>query len=841
MNNLFKLLNDGHNPFIKGAVYRPMHQYGRGGLGYHPMRMIKGGSGTSTEIVVKPKHEISTITPRRLTTQEIININNDYDPNIPDIPDITGFLKEEEQLSEPLKKRIEEKKKKVATRFKQYASELRKQELIKAKRALDIQKSKIPELTFGIPTKISLNPSEAKKTKLQDDITDIGTKIKERAKTLKLEAYNEYIKQLSKPVTIETWFKYPTTKKQLENINNNDEVITTYKININLLQKQINEINKALKQEERRKAKEKLDKEIKDLTKKYNDTTKEMTIKHKDLLDRIKTLTKNRNDKQTNLAALQVKLNTPTKTKRSQETINNFNIKIENAIVELDNLEAELENANNELVNLEAVTEIDPKVNEIFENLLTKEKQLEDLLAGGIIPEAKPDYYETLIHQEEESNIQLTEEERNELVKSNLGSIIDTSIEYYTEKQNEYKNAPDFPELSEQNIEAYAKKYGIENNKAFEALSVRPDITAKIISLIDPSYKLSEIKNLRAINTGKANKDDKFGEIIDEKGKKRIFKKDDNAPFDLIVIFEYKGKTVKIVIEDKFYNNSNIHTTIKGVKGGKSVVIKYDELMNFTNNEYKKYKDVVLFRYSEAKRDYEVYKNRRLTDDEIKERKPELYNQYHGLRNKIYNAKNELDNDKITQEYFRDRYTAAIPMKMTKTNFKYPKEKLVKSGITNEDYYSYVRNKLTSGRKQVVVNDEGVITDIVNAGSETEPKTRFSKDTFEQIGYDLFIGAKILYCVSLKDALLGMNWSDMLANDPDLRSDPFYKFKPVATAYGPEKGEANTDSMGLTFNVFKVLARYQSSSVTPNVPVVSKSRTSRSNTSRSNISRVLDV
>ena len=735
-----------------------------------------------------------------MTAQEI----SEHEYILPNIPDISDFLKEEEQLYEPLKKRIEEKKIKVANRFKHYASELRKQELIKAKRALDIQKSKIPELTFGIPTKLSLNPSEAKKSKLQDDITAIGTKIKERAKTLKLEAYNEYTKQVTKPVTIETWFKKQTTKDQLKKINNNDEDIKTYKFNIKLIQHRINEINEEVEQKQRRVARDKLEKTIKESKSKYNNITKKIIEdvgRHQNIINNISNLIENPPNNQ------------PMTQKQKESYVKMIN----DSKKELDRLLNESE-------------KIDPVVNELLGTIATSEKQLAELLAEGIIPEAGPDYYEALIHQEE-SNIQLTEEERSVLETSDLGSIIDTSIEYYTEKQNEYKNAPDFPELSEQNIEAYAKKYGIENNKAFEALTVRPDITAKIISLIDPSYKLSEIKNLRAINTGKATEDDKFGEIIDEKGKKRTFKKDDNAPFDLIVIFEYKRKTIKVVIEDKFYNNSNIHTTIKGVKGGKSVVIKYDELMNFTNNEYKKYKDVVLYRYTKAKEKYDFNINLGVDDNKIKELDEECYNQYHDLRNKICNDEDEIDNDKITQEYFRDRYTAAVPMKMTKSNFQYPESKLIESGITNEDYYKYIRKHLTSGRKQVIVNDEGVITDIVNAGSNT----RYAKDTFEQIGYDLFIGAKILYCVSLKDALLGVNWSDMLANDPNLLIDPFYKFKPVATAYGPKKGEANTDSMGLTFNVFKVLARYRSSST----PV--SNQTSRSNTTRSNISRVLDV
>ena len=792
MNNLFTLLNDGHNPFIKGAVYRPMHHYGRGGLGYHPMRMIKGGSGTSTEIVVKPSNEISTITPRRQMTQDL--------PDIPDIQDVLDYLKNEEE-EKPIQKIIKEKK--------------------SLKNASKLVESGIHENTKG---------------KLNEKITSFNKEITNRKSELLNDEYNNYVKTVREtsneiPASLDKWKKWGATKTLLSDIYKNDEVIKIYLLGIENINTRINEINEAVIQKQRREAHDELEKEIKDLTKKYDELTKKMSTKHKKLLARINTLTKKRDDIKQTIKNTTEKYDEPTKQKRSQTTINNFETRLTTANNELVELETELKNTKNELVNLESVTEIDPEVYEITKNLLSKEKQLAELLAGGPIPEAKPDYYETLIQQEEESNIQLSEEERNVLVESKLGSIIDTSIEYYTEKQNEYKNAPDFPELSEQNIEAYAKKYGIENNKAFEALSVRPDITAKIISLIDPSYKLSEIKNLRAINTGKANKDDKFGEIIDEKGKKRIFKKDDNAPFDLIVIFEYKGKTVKIVIEDKFYNNSNIHTTIKGVKGGKSVVIKYDELMNFTNNEYKKYKDVVLFRYSKAKEKYDFNINLGLDDNKIKEIDREVYNQYHGLRNKICNNKNKIDNDKITQEYFRDRYTAAIPMKMTKSNFQYPESKLIESGITNEDYYTYVKEHLTSGRKQVIVNDEGVITDIVNAGS----KTRFAKDTFEQIGYDLFIGAKILYCVSLKDALLGMNWSDMIANDPNLLIDPFYKFKPVATAYGPEKGEANTDSMGLTFNVFKILARYRSSS-TP----VSK-QTSRSNTSRSNISRVLDV
>jgi hypothetical protein len=264
------------------------------------------------------------------------------------------------------------------------------------------------------------------------------------------------------------------------------------------------------------------------------------------------------------------------------------------------------------------------------------------------------------------------------------------------------------------------------------------------------------------------------------------------------------------VIEDKFYNESNIHTTMKGVQKGKTVKVKYDELMNFTNNEYKKYKEGVISEYNKAKKNYDSYVTEELTDEQIEDVDKEVYDQYHGLRNKIYNDKNSVDNDKLTQEYYRDRYIASIPMKMTKTNFQYPKEKLIESGLTPKEYYNYVHKRgLSTARKQVNVNNEGVITSISLAGKKDTP---FGSNN---PGFKLFTGSKILYCISLYDALLGVNWSDMLKNDPNLIIDPFYKFKPVASAYGHEKGKASTDSIGIPFNTFKVIARHPIQSSIP--------------------------
>lgn len=447
-----------------------------------------------------------------------------------------------------------------------------------------------------------------------------------------------------------------------------------------------------------------------------------------------------------------------------------------------------------------------------------KQNELDNLIAGGPIKEAEPDFFELLIQQEEANNIQLSEEELNELKTLPIvGPLIDKSIEYYDEKRNEYNNAPTIDMLTHEYISSYAKDKGIENNMAFEQITMQPKVTAKIISLLDSSYEESKIKDLQVINT------EIGGEMIDIDGEKVTFNKDPNAPFDLIAIFKYNGKPVKFVIEDKFYNESSIHTTMKGVQGGKTVKVKYDEIMDFTNNEYKKYKEGILSEYRQAKKNYDIELEFGQTDDEIKEFNKKVYDQYHGLRNKIFNDKNKIDNDKLTQEYYRDRYVAAIPMKMSKTNFQYQKEKLIESGLTPKEYYKYIHDRgLTNKQKQVNVNNEGVITSISLPGKKDTPYG--SKNP----GFKLFSGSKILYCVSLHDALLGVNWSDMLKKDPNLVIDPFYKFKPVASAYGHEKGEASTDSIGIPFNTFKVLARH------PTQPIQTTTRKSRQ-------SRILDV
>jgi hypothetical protein len=491
-----------------------------------------------------------------------------------------------------------------------------------------------------------------------------------------------------------------------------------------------------------------------------------------------------------------------------------------------DKLANEINKINESKAILASSIETNEDLVKLYIELSEKENELTALLAGGPIKEIEPDFFELLLQQEESNNIQLTDEELNELKSLPvIGPLIEKPIEYYDEKRNEYNNAPLFNILSEENISSYAKDKGIENNMAFEQITMQPEVTAKIISLLDSSYEESKIKDIQVINT------EIGGEMIDIDGQKVTFNKDKNAPFDLIAIFKYNGVPVKFVIEDKFYNNSGIVTTMKGVQNGRSVKVKYNELMDFTNNEYKKYKEGVISEYNQAKKNYDLYVTEELTDEQIEDVDKEVYDQYHGLRNKIFNDKNSVDNDKLTQEYYRDRYVASIPMKMTKTNFQYPEEKLIESGLTHKEYYKYVHKRgLSTTRKQVNVNDEGMITSISLSGKKDTPYGSNNP------GFKLFTGAKILYCVSLQDALLGVNWSDMLKNDPNLVIDPFYKFKPVASAYGHEKGKASTDSIGIPFNTFKVIARHPIQPKEPRQPPVPARQQT---TTRQ--SRILDV
>ena len=466
------------------------------------------------------------------------------------------------------------------------------------------------------------------------------------------------------------------------------------------------------------------------------------------------------------------------------------------------------------------------KLNDINEQIKNKEDEI--INKKIVIP---PEYHEIQVSEKIKHTI------KNEPIIDNfINNVINDNEEYeniyYTQLEGsedrlKYVGDINKPEaFNDTTIERLKLELGQKGKDIFELQTTNYDNIKHIIKDLDPSFKIEDITKAYIFNTNYDIYYNKTLNTYDTKpfnGASMIFKGDENSPLDIIAfLIDKNNKTQKYAIENKYYNENNQYIGVKGssTKSGKAVL--YQDIINLNNTEYNEYKTNLLIKYNDLLDPYEYY-----TDDNIPDLSEEeklKYERYKEIKN-ILN-----DNNVLTESFYRDVYTTYIPIKLSKTSFRGSREPHKThtedvSSYTKQGWYDYKEKGIHSNffRKQKFIhfNNNGTIESIkLHNGNDV--KFGDLKLT------DVFKDAKVLYMISYKDALLGMNWSSKLQENPELVIDPLYRYKPTRSAYGYE-----TDSLGLTFRDFKVLTRQDQRK-----PIKAKKQ---GNITMSNNNKILDV
>ena len=411
----------------------------------------------------------------------------------------------------------------------------------------------------------------------------------------------------------------------------------------------------------------------------------------------------------------------------------------------------------------------------------------------------EPEYHERLISGREELTLE-NEELFNDILDDAIPELDETFNTWYDETYIKdilplYAEIetpkPDY--FKQENIETMAEVLGVDSGAIFEDLDNYPDnLLLGIIKTLDPSFNDKNISEIVKINT---NNDYDNGEFK--------FKGTDWAPLDNIVIIKYNdGNMAKYTIENKYYDKTSILTGEKGKRGiiTKGEKTTFKDILDYNTSRFNAYKKDISSKFSYILKDYNDNIVRGYDDNDIKEEEPELYEQYHNYLT-MYR-----DDNNLTESFYKNVFLPGIPMKLSKTNFQYKYAKHTEGGVTKSDFYDYFhKDAKIIGKTRTQFNTDGTIQGIYNSQSD-KPVTNK--------GYDLFKDSKVLYLVSFKDALLGMNWSKTLntlsEKHKSFFDNPLYLRHPTQSAYGAHATSTGrlrryTDSLALRPTDFIVL------------------------------------
>jgi hypothetical protein len=442
----------------------------------------------------------------------------------------------------------------------------------------------------------------------------------------------------------------------------------------------------------------------------------------------------------------------------------------------------------------------DTEIKRLIAEIIKLEKDIYDIEMTTEELIFKPEYHERLLGEREDLTPE-NEELFNDIMYDEIPDIDetfntwndDTYIEGILPLYAEIEEHPKPDALSFETIETLAKTLGVDGGEVFEDLDNYPDnLLLNIIKTLDPSFNDKNISEIIKINSNKDYDDGEFK-----------FKGTDWAPLDNIVIIKRNnGIMDKYIIENKYYDKTSIYTGEKGKRGKvtKGSDVTFSEILDYNTRHFNDYKKIISGNFDPIMKEYNEHINNGLDDEVIKEIEPELHKQYH------YYLDMFKDNNKLTESFYRDVYLPNIPMKLSKTNFQYKYAKPTEGGVTKPDFYDYFHNDAKlRGQTRTKFNNNGIIEGIYNSQGN---------NLSSNIGYDLYKGGKVLYLVSFKDALLGMNWSKTLSTlgskHKSFFEDPLHLRHPTQSAYGSHttstgRSRRFTDSLSLRPTDFIVL------------------------------------
>jgi hypothetical protein len=127
-------------------------------------------------------------------------------------------------------------------------------------------------------------------------------------------------------------------------------------------------------------------------------------------------------------------------------------------------------------------------------------------------------------------------------------------------------------------------------------------------------------------------------------------------------------------------------------------------------------------------------------------------------------------------------------MKFSKGGFDFQKKRSDEYDYNSDEIYQHLQ-KFNVRQNIIKFDKNGKVKTVVSG-----------KDRKENTKYDLMKDTEVLYCISMSDAIIGLNWTELIINNPKLIDNPFYLHHVYNSMYGKD-----TDSIGLKLEDFTLI------------------------------------
>lgn len=327
----------------------------------------------------------------------------------------------------------------------------------------------------------------------------------------------------------------------------------------------------------------------------------------------------------------------------------------------------------------------------------------------------------------------------------------------------------------------YTKPADLEapNCDEFEENFKNEATVKKFLKQTVPNFNEKNIKKMSIIHTETNYKKISFdGKTID-------FKADKYFPMDVMVYIENKdGTKKKYAIELKFYDNTPYYTgkeSSTGKVAESGTKVSFQQLCEWQDDLYTDYKKVKVSEIVKLKDKIETEedKPKKIRDDK-----------------KISKLKKELkyleelinDEEEFNEAFNKDIYGFCVAMKFSKGGFDFQNKRTDEDDYNDDETYKHLQ-KFNVKQNIIKFKNDGTVNSVLSGKNKTENEK-----------YKLMKDAEVLYCVSMSDAILGLNYSQMIRDNNKLVDNPFYSHHLYKSSYGKY-----TDSIGLKLENFTLI------------------------------------
>jgi hypothetical protein len=139
-------------------------------------------------------------------------------------------------------------------------------------------------------------------------------------------------------------------------------------------------------------------------------------------------------------------------------------------------------------------------------------------------------------------------------------------------------------------------------------------------------------------------------------------------------------------------------------------------------------------------------------------------------------------------------------MKALKTGHRFDPSDYKEGDYTSKEMLEFLNANYSSGKQIIEFDNNG---NIIGVSTTKGTKASGQKDLLRGVN-------EALYCVSYKDAIVGLNYSELIQKKshkyPSISRNPFSAHHPVKSGY-----ETKTDSVGLKAEDFKLFGKLKKS------------------------------